>query len=284
MDWFGEDGGWYCLVSDGDCFQLNVRVTAPMLEEFPDKQFVTGVRLLLMNGHSLGMEVNNVNTGETDGCGADNISPCLANGGLRILVDDEEISYLQISTERNVHVSATNLPGECHRLGEDLIWAAPIETKRSPRRSFHAVPSTLDQWNVEANTLAAPTWCAKYLKDDVADPLTTKSNHTTFRIRTPTLDLRINIGIIRQDSVIADDGSAMARPELEFWRTDIGVEWHMFSNTVGGMLGDTARFFLDNDGMPMAEGHDAIGGPVESFRVADAPGVEFEQLHNNRFS
>lgn len=35
IDWVGEDGGWYCLISDRDDFQLNIRVTAPMPEEFP---------------------------------------------------------------------------------------------------------------------------------------------------------------------------------------------------------------------------------------------------------
>ncbi|CAM9145111.1 unnamed protein product [Laminaria digitata] len=74
IDWACEDGGWYCLVSDGEDFQLNVRVTAPMPEEFLDRQHVSGVSLLLRNGYSLVVEVKNPYTIETDGCVAGNNS------------------------------------------------------------------------------------------------------------------------------------------------------------------------------------------------------------------
>lgn len=69
-------------------------------------------------------------------------------------------------------------------------------------------------------------------------------------------------------------------PELESWQTAIGLERnHFFSCTVGGMLGGTPRFVLDNTDWPIREGLDATSSPVESYLIVHALGVEFEQLH-----
>lgn len=285
IDWVGEDEGWYCLISDGEDFQLNVRVTAPMPEEFPDRQLVTGVSLLLPNGASLVVEVKDPYTIETDGCvAAGPGAPCLADGALRILVDSEDASELQtpgenIALAEGVHVSATNLPAECRPFGGDLIWAAQFEQMTAARRSLRAASrATLYEWILEPDTLAAPAWCAEYMEHGLTSLFATQSNHATLRIETPTVDIRINIGTNHQELVVAADGSTVV-PELEFWQTDLGLEWHRFSDTVGGMLGDTSRFVFDAAGNPIREGLGALHAPVESYRVSDALGVVFEQLN-----
>lgn len=84
-------------------------------------------------------------------------------------------------------------------------------------------------------TLAAPTWCARSLEEGVAHLLATQSNHATLRIDTPTVDLRINIGINHQELVMAEDGRVVV-PELEFWQTDIGLEWNRFSTPLAACL------------------------------------------------
>ena len=53
IDWSGMDGGWYCMLRDMDSdLHLNIRLTAPLPEEFPDRQLMTGLSVL-SEGHSL---------------------------------------------------------------------------------------------------------------------------------------------------------------------------------------------------------------------------------------
>lgn len=86
IDWVGEDNMWYCLLHDGPDFQVNVRLTAPMKEEFPDCQLVSAISLLSIDGHSLVIEVNDPYSTQTDGCPQDLSKPCLADGGVRIVL------------------------------------------------------------------------------------------------------------------------------------------------------------------------------------------------------
>ncbi|CAM9375057.1 unnamed protein product [Scytosiphon promiscuus] len=90
FDWSGVDGGWYSLVKD-ETFDIhvNVRVTAPMPVEFPERhQLITGLGIV-SEGHSVVIEVKDPYTVDTHGCLSTEPSPCLANGGLRVLVDGD---------------------------------------------------------------------------------------------------------------------------------------------------------------------------------------------------
>lgn len=88
IDWSGVDGGWYSLVKDDVVkFQVNLRLSAPLPEEFLDRQLITGLSIL-SHEHSVVIEVKNPYDTATDGC-PHSISPCLANGGLRMFVDEE---------------------------------------------------------------------------------------------------------------------------------------------------------------------------------------------------
>ena len=47
IDWSGVDGGWYSLVEDENAdLHVNVRLTAPLPDEFPDRQLVTGLTIM----------------------------------------------------------------------------------------------------------------------------------------------------------------------------------------------------------------------------------------------
>lgn len=127
IDWSGVDGGWYCLVSDADVdLHVNVRLTAPLPDEFPDRQLITGLSIV-SEDHSLVVEVKKTYTVSTDDFSCDD-SICLANGGLRAVVDGNETGGLLRSTrDANVAdgmtMSASNLPVECRQFGGDKIWA-----------------------------------------------------------------------------------------------------------------------------------------------------------------
>ena len=290
FDWSGQDKGWYSLVSDGQDFQLNVRVTAPMPDEFPDRQLVTAVSVLSPDGRSFVIEVKNPYTIDTPGCGSgdDSPLPCLANGALNFIVDGVDHSGLQMPGQAvelpgNRFVSSSNLPAECRRFGGDRIWAAQYTDMIEAQRSLRENEKEFDEWILQEGNMAAPTWCAKFLQEEGLPGLfAVRSNHAIFHVVTPTASLRINIGVNHQDRVTSEDGATVLAPELEFWQGDVGVERGSFSKTVSGMLGETSRPVLNKHGLPIMEGIGAIRGTPEDYRVDGPFGVEFELLRHKR--
>ena len=125
IDWSGIDGGWYSLIKDsGANLHINVRLTAPLPDEFPNRQLITGLGVL-SGGHSLAVEVKDPYTVDTGGCPM-GVSPCLANGGLRAVVDGREMDDL-LHFSRNtriaggeISVSASNLPVECRQVCAEI--------------------------------------------------------------------------------------------------------------------------------------------------------------------
>ena len=288
FDWSGQDKGWYSLVSDGQDFQLNVRVAAPMPEEFPDRQLVSAISILSPGGRSFVIEVKNPYTIDTVGCGseADSPLPCLANGALRFVVDGVEHGGLQLPGQAvelpgDRFVSSANLPAECRRFGGDRIWAAQYVDMIGTQRSLRGYEEKFDEWILQEENMAAPTWCAKFLQEDgLPGLLAVQSNHAIFHVVTPTASLRINIGVNHQDRVTSEDGANVLVPQLDFWQADVGVERSSFSNTVSGMLGETSRPVFNENGLPILEGIGAIRGTPEDYRVDGPLGVEFELLRN----
>ena len=127
IDWSGVDGSWYNMIKDDEVhLHVNVRVTAPLPEDFPDRQLIMDLSVL-SEAHSLVIEVNNPYDIKTSGCPS-GISPCLSDGGLRAVIDGGEVGYLP-GFARDEHVvdgitvSASNLPAECRQFGGHKIWA-----------------------------------------------------------------------------------------------------------------------------------------------------------------
>eukprot|EP00903_Cladosiphon_okamuranus_P010196 g9655.t1 len=132
IDWSGVDDGWYSMLKDDDAeLAINLRLTAPLPHDFPDRQLITGLSVL-SEGSSLFIDVEHPYTIDTDGCPED-VSPCLANGGLRMVVDGQKADELlrfssQVPvTDGAISVSASNLPVECRQFGGDRIWACQYE-------------------------------------------------------------------------------------------------------------------------------------------------------------
>eukprot|EP00752_Nemacystus_decipiens_P007470 g6673.t1 len=280
IDWSGVDGGWYSLIKDNDAnLDINVRLTAPLPEEFPDRQLVTGLSVL-SDGHSLTIEVENPYTVDTGGCPED-VSPCLANGGLRIVVDGQEVNeLLQFSRQVPVAdgailVSASNLPVECRQFGGDKIWARMYQEMMEGRRELLGGES-LEDWILRFDHMAAPDWCAKYIaENDLAD---LQSTHAIFKIETPTVTVRLNAGVNYQGGGDVD-WQGRALPDLEFWQMDVGMDGLDGENpSLSGILGETARPMYDESGKEVMEGFEAFRGTVEDYRVSGASGVHFALL------
>lgn len=287
INWSGTDDAWYCLLSDGPGFHVNVRLSAPMPEEFPDRQLISAVSILTDDGlHSFLAAVRNPYSTSSIGCPESSSVPCLADGGLRVLIDRKESAAMQAPAE-NVHlpgrssivVSAANLPAECRPFGGDRIWATQFSNMVAERRSLRMNSIPFDRWILQPGTLAAPTWCDKFLEEGGSvGLLSTRSEHATFRVETPVAGVRINVGINYQELEAAHDGTVLV-PELAFWQTDVGFEDLQLSRNVAGLMGDTSRYVLDDEGVPVTSGLGALHGPVESYRVAGPYARDFPKLH-----
>ncbi|CAN0282163.1 unnamed protein product [Scytosiphon promiscuus] len=280
IDWFGVDGGWYSLIKDDNAdLHINVRLTAPLPDEFPDRQLLTGLSVM-SEGHSLVIEVENPYTIDTSGC-PEGASPCLANGGLSISVDGQEVDEL-LRFSRQVPVadgaislSASNLPVECRQFGGDRIWARMYQEMLEGRRVLLGGES-LEDWILRYDHVAAPGWCAKYItENDLAD---LQSTHAIFKIETSTATVRLNAGVNFQgDGELDWDGRVL--PDLEFWQMDVGMDGLNVDNpALSGLLGETARPVKDKSGKLVMEGFGAFRGTVEDYRVSSALGVHFPLL------
>lgn len=278
IDWSGVDGGWYSIIKDDNAdLHINVRLTAPLPDEFPDHQLITGLSVIA-EGHSLTIEVENPYTIHTDGC-PEGVLPCLANGGLRVVVDGQEVAELLRFSRRvpvadgAISLSASNLPAECRQFGGDKIWARMYQEMLEGRRALLGGES-LEDWILRFDhSMAAPGWCAKYIaENDLAD---LQSTHAIFKIETPTVTVRLNAGVNFQgDGELNWDGRVL--PDLEFWQMDVGTDGLDIENpALSGLLGETARLVYDENGEEVMEGFDAFRGTVEDYRVPSALGVHF---------
>ena len=279
INWSGVDGGWYCLVKDTDNnFHVNVRLTAPEPEEFPDRQLVTGVSLI-SDGNSLVIEVKDPYTTVTTGCPGEQ-SLCLANGGLRAIANGQEAGQLLVPTRDafvndGIDISASNLPVECRQFGGDKIWARMYAEMLDGGRELAI--ETFEDWVLSFDQMAAPDWCAKYIAEHGLAEV--RSIHAIFKITTPRVDLRLNAGVGYQEGGEVNwDGRVL--PDLEFWQMDVGLNGLAIdSPNLSGILGETARPVVDENGSEVMEGYDAIRGNVADYRVTDALGTDFALLH-----
>ena len=280
IDWNGVDGGWYSLIKDDSAgLYINVRLTAPLPDEYAHRQLMTSMSVM-SEGHSLVIEVESPYTIDTNGCPED-ISPCLANGGLRMVVDGQEMEELlrfsrQVPVaDGAISVSASNLPVECRQFGGDKIWARMYQEMLEGRRQLFGVES-LEDWILRFDHMAAPDWCAKYIAEKgLAD---VQSTHAIFKIETPTVTVRLNAGIgFQGDGELDFDGRVL--PDLDFWQMDIGLDGLDIENpALSGLLGETARPVYDANGKAVMKGFDAFRGTVADYRVSGALGTHFPLL------
>ena len=130
-----------------------------------------------------------------------------------------------------------------------------------------------EDWILRFDHMAAPDWCVQYIAHhDLAD---VQSNHAIFKIVTPAVTVRLNVGTNFQGNGQLDwDGRVL--PDLEFWQMDVGLHGlSIESDTLSGILGETARPVLDDDGHAVMKGDGAFRGTVEDYRVSGSLGTEF---------
>ena len=114
------------MVDEDANLHVNVRPTAPLPEEFPDRQLVTGVSFI-SEGNSLVVEAKYPYTITTKGY-PDGVSACLADGCQRAVVNGEDAERLLVPTRDarvydGIETSASNLRLECRQFIADKLWA-----------------------------------------------------------------------------------------------------------------------------------------------------------------
>ncbi|CAN0285148.1 unnamed protein product [Ascophyllum nodosum] len=281
IEWTGVDGGWYALVNDDeDDLQINVRTTAPLPNDFPDRQFITGVAIL-SQGHSLVVEVKEPYTVDTHGCSND-VSPCLADGGLTVSVDGELVDHLtgptnDVHLPGDIEVSSSNLPPACREFGGRKVWARMQKDMLRGRRHLSAA-KTFEDWVLSFTHMVAPEFCATFVAN--SDLSKVQSDQALLRIATPTAVVRLSVGINHRRAG-KTDRFGRDLPELDFWQMGVGVEGlNLNHESLSGLLGNTARVVLDAEGNKVMEGTDALPGKIIDYRVSDAEGTDFPLLHN----
>lgn len=272
---------------------MNLRVTSHLPTTFPERQLVTGVGLVTEGGHTIVVDIiDPLDLAPTcqeiaDAASAGSIpAPCLVNGGLRVTVDgrEEMQGAGEFRFDGGIHITAVNLPLECQRFGDYLMWGdLDNEQKLMHRarnlRSTGAVTSIFD-WLLADSVMIAPPWCVKYLEElngDVSALAGVQSNHAVLRIEAPNLSLRVNVGINSEQEQTLGDGRIV--PTASFWQMDVRVEAAEGVATAKGMLGETARLVHDEQtGKAVMSGLGVLRGNVEDYRVMYPLGTEFKQL------
>eukprot|EP00752_Nemacystus_decipiens_P011582 g10286.t1 len=294
FDWSGEDGGWYAFLSTPDQLQMNLRVTSHLPETFPERQLVTGVALVTDGGHTITVDIEDpLDLAPTCRGTADTTTgsaPCLVNGGLRMIVDGHEEMRRagEYHFDGDVDITAVNLPLECQRFGDYLMWGDLDEEQRLRSnsrglRSAGGAVTSIFEWLLEDTVMIAPPWCVKFLDElsgDMEALAGIESNHAVLRIETPNLSVRVNVGINTEQEQTLQDGRVV--PTASFWQMDVRVEHAEGIAAAKGMLGETARPVRDHQtGKKVMSGLGVLRGDVEDYRVIHPLGTEFAQMFGN---
>jgi len=277
--WYGTDSSWYALFKDDIAdLHINVRITTPE-PDFPKNQFITGMAVIL-GEHSLVIEVKDPYSPFTDGC-PDGIAPCLADGGIRIVVDGHEDDAL-LSPTRSEYVadgmelSATNLPPVCQEFGHKEVLASLKKGSVDGGRRLQAL--TFEDWILSLANMVVPALCSEMVAEHGL--LNVQSQQSIFRIATPTADIRLSVGINHRNKRTKKNGRQLS--ELDMWQMSVGVNGLALTHEgISGLLGETSRMVYDNDGQPVMEGIGALRGTVEDYHVSDALGTDFALLHKD---
>eukprot|EP00752_Nemacystus_decipiens_P011750 g10427.t1 len=280
FDFTGEDGEWYALIAD-DNMHVNMRVSCPVAN-LPEITYITGLSVITTDedgfDHSIVIEVKDPHNLESS-CPA-GVSPCLADGSLRVILDGEEalIAPGTVSLGRAVQVSAANLPGACRSFGFEKYW----ELKKLEYYAVHArrlggTPPTMAEWILGDPTATNMVECQEYVtraeagKDGV---FSHQSEHASFQILTPKAIVRLNHGRLHQVAM-RDPTDQYDLPEHLTWQMNMAVDSNEVSHNARGILGETFVPTRDVDGMPIMTGMEAIRGTQEEYRVEKAVGTYF---------
>ena len=264
---------------------------------------------ILQHGHSLVIEVIEPYSGDTPGC-PESVFPCLADGGLRSVIDGKVSQRLARPTRNEkvggiFEVSSSNLPVECREFGGGEEWELLYEEMRRGDRELtepsfkewvlsfpHKVASewelrcvemtgsllkpSFEEWLLSFPHKVAPEWCAKYVSENgLAD---VQSKQSVLKIATADIVVRFSVGVNHRHGG-KTDRFGHGLPELDFWQSSVRLSGINVENEHLRMLGETSRPVQDTNGHVIAKGVDALRGTMTDCRVSGPAGKDFGLLH-----
>ncbi|CAM9659945.1 unnamed protein product [Scytosiphon promiscuus] len=278
FDFTGEDGGWYALIADMN-LTVNMRVTSPV-DGLPEITYITGLSVLTTDAdgfdHSIVIHVKDPHDLDTS-CPAE-VSPCLADGSLRVVLDGEE-TLLAPGTVRlgqGVQISAANLPGACRSFGFEKYWERKqLENARHGRRLGEAL--NMGEWILGDPTATNMDECVEYVARAEAEDgglFAHQSEHASFMIVTPKSTIRLSHGRLHQIAM-RDPTDQYDLPNHLTWQMNVAITHSEVSHDAKGVLGETFVPTRDANGEPIMTGMEAIRGKQEDYRVEGALGMDF---------
>lgn len=272
FDFTGDDGEWYCLISDAPSMHMNMRVTAPV-PSMPEITYITGLSVVTADAegvdHSIVIEVTNPRSLES-AC-HDGVSPCLADGALTVTIDGSE-QLLQpgtVSVAQDVTVSAANLPGECRSFGFEKYWERKkLEYAQATGRRLSGEQS-MGEWIVGDPTATNMKECMEYVAKATAGGeeglFEHQSEHASFQIVTPTATVRLSHGKLHQ-LPMRDPTDRFDLPDHLTWQMNLGLERNDVSTDATGVLGETLVPSIDEEGHEIMSGMESIRGSQEDCK------------------
>eukprot|EP00903_Cladosiphon_okamuranus_P022369 g20573.t1 len=285
FDFTGEDGGWYAVLSALPDVHLNMRVTSPV-PSVPEITYITGVSIRATDNdgadHTIVITVADPHSLDSE-C-PEGVSPCLAEGALNVELDGE-VALLgpgEVILGPGVAISAVNLPGACRTFGFEKYWERRRAEYAAGRRLVTAGDGLQDmgEWILGDPTATNMEECEEY----VARAVTAndvglfghESEHALFQIVTPMGRIRLTHGRLHQVSM-RDPTDRFDLPDHLTWQQNIAIDDDELGLDATGILGETLVPTLNEEGMPIMHGMEAIRGSQEHYRVEGPLGTSFAQ-------
>lgn len=271
FDFTGEDDSWYALVSDLPALHINMRVTSPV-PSLPEITYITGLSLLTTDASGLdhNILISVVEPHNMNSCCPAGVSPCLAEGSLRVVADGNEVLLAPgiVTLAPDVAISAVNLPGACRSFGFEKYWKLKqLEQTGKSRRLQDMQMQTMADWILGDVTATNIEECTEYVADTAAagddeNLFAHESEHASFQIMLPTTTIRLSHGRLHQVAV-RDPTGQFDLPDHLAWQMNLAIEHSDLGVHATGVLGETQVPTLDANGTPIMHGMEAIRGAQE---------------------
>ena len=285
FDFTGEDGGWYVLISDLPAMHLNMRVTAPV-PHLPEITYITGLSLIAADAegvdHSIAIFVGSPQS--LDSSCPSGMPTCLADGALSVIIDGED-ALAKPGTAvpgPGVGISAVNLPGACRSFGFEKYWERKkLEGIRVSQASSHESQNVdesvaesprgtsdlgMSEWVLGDPTVTNMMECAAYVSKSVDTDgglFAHQSEHSSFKISTPTATVRVSHGRLHQIAM-RDPTDQYDLPDHLTWQMNLAIDHNEISRHATGIMGETIVPTVDANGKAIMNGMEAIRGTQES--------------------
>ena len=277
FDFTGSDNGWYAVVSDLPNVHLNMRVTSPV-SSVPEITYITGISLVTMDAdgmhHTVTVSVTDPHSLES-ACPV-GMSPCLADGALTVVTDGEEVFLApgEVTLAPGVAISAVNLPGPCRSFGFENYWERKkLELGGQAGRRLNSINTMEDmsKWIMSDPTATNMAECAEYVAHATAfgeiGLFDHQSEHSSFQIISPTLNIRLSHGRLHQVPR-RDPTDQFDLPDHLTWQMNLAIDHSELSLDATGILGETLVPTVGVSGAPIMKGMDAIRGTQDDCKYS----------------